>query len=444
MTTNVLSPDRLARVDDFIHANVDELVETVQSLVRFNTVSVDFSPGSEHTENDEAGLQAFVARRLGALGARVDQWEPDPAELRTHPMMPAWHHWRNRPLTVGVLAGRGGGRSLIINGHIDVVDDGDPDRWTTPAFAADVREGRIYGRGACDMKGGVGAALFALEALRACDISLRGDVIFETVPDEETCAMGTVAAIHRGYRADAGLVPEPTELNLWIATRGLLHGMVTVNGRSAHAEMNQPGWRDGGGVNAISHMRRVLSGLEALSEEWSSRESKRHRLLGVPGVHPTIIRGGVFVSNIPEQCSLVINATYLPADADDAGYGSVPRGEIEGAVRDVRDDEGWLAEHPPGWTWHTDYPPSEISEDSEIIGCVCEAMADLAIDPQLTGIDTTYDGALLTILADTPSPAFGPGDLRRAHAPEEWVGIDELVAGARAYVRAVTAWCGAE
>src|SRR6185312_6592929 len=114
---------------------------------------------------------------------------------------------------------------------------------------------------------------------------------------------------------------------------------------------------------------------------------------------------------------------------------SVPRGEIEGAVRDVRDDEGWLAEHPPGWTWHTDYPPSEIPEDSEIIGCVCEAMADLAIDPQLTGIDTTYDGALLTILADTPSPAFGPGDLRRAHAPEEWVGVDELVAGARAYVR---------
>jgi acetylornithine deacetylase len=166
-------------------------------------------------------------------------------------MMPPWHHWRNRPLTVGLFRGTGGGRSLLINGHVDVVSPGEHERWASPPFSAEIRDGRIYGRGAVDMKGGVGAALFALEAIRACEIELAGDVIFEAVPDEETCAMGTIAAIARGYRADAGLVPEPTRLNLWIATRGLLHGTLTVPGRSAHAEMNQPPWQEGGGVNAI-------------------------------------------------------------------------------------------------------------------------------------------------------------------------------------------------
>ena len=216
--------------DAFVAEREDELVQLVRTLVGFETVSVDLSPGSEHRENQEGDLQAFVAERLGALGARVDSFEPDAAALAGHPMMPPWHHWQGRPITVATLRGAGGGRSLIVNGHIDVVSPGDLGRWTTPPFAADVRDGRIYGRGAVDMKGGVAAAIFALEALAAAGVRLAGDVIVETVPDEETCAMGTVAVIERGYRADAGLVPEPTRLGFWIATRGLLHGAVRVPG----------------------------------------------------------------------------------------------------------------------------------------------------------------------------------------------------------------------
>jgi acetylornithine deacetylase len=256
-------------VDEFISSHADDLVELVRSLVRLDTTSVDLSPESEHTENQEAELQALVGERLRAAGAEVDQWEPDPAEFADHPMMPSWHHWRNRPITVGTLRGTGGGSSLLVNGHIDVVAAGDG--WSSPPFAAEVREGRIYGRGACDMKGGVGAALFALEALAACGIELAGDVVFEAVPDEETCAMGTIAAIARGYRGDAGLVPEPTSFNLWTATRGLLHGTLTVPGRSAHAEMNQPSWREGGGVNAIQKGAYLLDALDGLTGDWAGR-----------------------------------------------------------------------------------------------------------------------------------------------------------------------------
>jgi len=427
-------------VDEAISDRTDDLVELVRSLVRFDTTSVDLSPGSSHTENQEAELQSFVSERLAATGAEVDQWEPDPADFVDHPMMPRWHHWRNRPLTVGTLRGTGGGRSLVINGHIDVVAAGEG--WSSPPFAAEVRDGRIHGRGACDMKGGVGAALFALEALSAAGVRLAGDVHFETVPDEETCAMGTVAAIARGYRGDAGLVPEPTEFKLWIATRGLLHGTLDVPGRSAHAEMNQPGWREGGGINAIQKAAGLLHALDALGAEWAGRADKQHPRLGTPGLHPTGIRGGTFISNVPERCFVDLNTTYLPANADEHGYGSIPRGEIERAIADAAAQDDWLAEHPPTWSWYTDYPPSEIDPASPIVSVVTEVGRELGVEVAPEGIDTTYDGALLTLFAQTPSPAFGPGDLGRAHALDEWVGIDELVLAARLYARAVVAWCG--
>ena len=254
--------------------------------------------------------------------------------------------------------------------------------------------------------------------------------------------MGTVAAIARGYIGDAGLVPEPTRNNLWVATRGLLHGTLTVPGRSAHAEMSQPHWREGGGVNAIQKAALVLDALNGLSADWAGRADKRHLLLGTPAVHPTGIRAGTFISNVPESCELDLNTTYLPGNADERGYGSIPRGEIERAVAKAAAGDDWLAEHPPTFSWYTDYPPSEIDPESPIVGVVQQIGRELGVEISAEGVDTTYDGALLTLFAATPSPAFGPGDLARAHAPDEWVGIDELVLAARLYARAIVAWCG--
>jgi acetylornithine deacetylase len=430
----------IGALDAYIEDRADDLVELTRTLVRFNTVSVDLAPESEHRANDEGALQEFVGGVLADIGADVDQWEPDVGELRDHPMMPPWHHWEGRPITAATFKGGGEGRSLIVNGHIDVDSPGE--HWTSPPFAAEIRDGRIYGRGAVDMKGGVASAIFALRALHATGARLAGDVTVEVVPDEETCAMGTVAAIERGYRADAGLVPEPTKLNLWVATRGLLHGSFRVPGRSAHAEVNQPDWRDGGGVNAIERGLPLLEALGTLSKDWGGRESKRHPLLGVPRVQPTIVGGGTFIANVPEELVVHLNATYLPGDADATGYGSVPRSEIVAAVEQRAGADSWLEAHPVRFTWATDYPPSEIGHHEPIVAVASAAARAAGGDGALEGIDTTYDGALLTRLAGVPSPALGPGDLGRAHAPDEWIGIDELIAGARAYVRALVAWCG--
>jgi acetylornithine deacetylase len=177
MSTTGSDPGVLGELDAFVTEHMDDLVELTQALVRFDTVSVDLAPGSEHRRNDEGALQAFVGDVLAGLGADVDQWEPDAAALRDHPMMPPWHHWEGRPITAATFRGAGGGRSLIVNGHIDVVSAGDLARWTSPPFAAEIRDGRIYGRGAVDMKGGVAAAIFALRALRETGVRLAGDVI---------------------------------------------------------------------------------------------------------------------------------------------------------------------------------------------------------------------------------------------------------------------------
>jgi acetylornithine deacetylase len=222
----------------------------------------------------------------------------------------------------------------------------------------------------------------------------------------------------------------------------LLHGSFTVPGRSAHAEVKQPHWRDGGGVNAIEIAVPLIDSLLTLSGQWSGRADKQHRLLSSPQVQPTMIDGGTFIANVPDRCTVKINATYLPADADEAGYGSVPRAEIVDEVTAAASHSGWLVEHPPTWSWATDYPPSEMSEHEPILTAVGTAMDSLGLEHVLEGIDTTYDGALLTRLAGVPSPAFGPGDLGRAHAVDEWIGLDELALGAKAYARAIVAWCG--
>jgi acetylornithine deacetylase len=442
MTDPGVAAAMAADIDDYVARHEQDLVELTQALVRFDTTSVDLSPGSEHRTNEEAACQAFAADELRASGFAIDQWEPDARELAHHPMMPPWHHFEGRPITVGTLAGAGGGRSLIINGHIDVVNAGDPSLWSVPPFAAEIRDGRIVGRGSLDMKGGIAAAMFAVRALRACDVRLAGDLIFEVVTDEETCAMGTIAAIERGYRADAGLVPEPSEMNLWVATRGILHGSCKVEGRSAHAEINQPSWQEGGGVNAIEMTADVIRALRELSADWAGRADQRHPLLGAPAIHPTLVGGGAFIANIPESCELGINTTYLPGNADADGFGSGPKAEIEAAVARLAEHDEWLALHPPQWTWATDYPPYELDPGSPIVAVARGVARDLGRESLVEGLESAYDGALLTRFAGTPSPAWGPGETARAHTTDESIGIDELTEAARLYARAIIEWCG--
>ena len=209
-----------ARILDAVAAGREELVELTARLVGFDTTARTPSD----PPRQEADLQAYLGQRLGAAGAAVDIWEPSPADIAGSRQMPPGLGFDGRPQLAARFAGSGGGRSLLLNGHIDVVPSEPRDRWTSDPNQAEVRDGNLYGRGSCDMKGGVACMMLRRRGARtASGVRLRGDLIVNTITDEESSGAGGLAAVRHGVRADAGIVPEPTAFEVWVACRGLAH-----------------------------------------------------------------------------------------------------------------------------------------------------------------------------------------------------------------------------
>ena len=199
--------EAIDRIDRYIRDHQTDAVELLQALVR-----------EPSTQGNETGVQQVVIRKLEDLGLSVDVWDPPYDELARHPYFVASRDtYAGSPNVVGVLKGTGGGRSLILNGHIDVVPAGDRSKWTDDPFSGAVKDGKVFGRGTTDMKGGNVSMLLAMEALIRSGIRLKGDVIFHSVIEEETGGVGTLATVLRGYRADAALIPEPTNMKLFVA-----------------------------------------------------------------------------------------------------------------------------------------------------------------------------------------------------------------------------------
>ena len=196
--------------------------------------------------------------------------------------MPPGLEFEGRPQLIARLRGTGGGRSLLFNGHIDVVSAEPRDQWTSAPFRAEVRDGRLYGRGACDMKGGIAAMVLATEVLAGLGVALAGDLIVATNTDEESSGAGGAAIVERGIRADAGIVTEATGFDTWVSCRGSEYGVISVPGRPGHAEVRQPAWQDGGAVNAIEKATVVIDAIRSLRAEWQDRSGFDHPRLSGP------------------------------------------------------------------------------------------------------------------------------------------------------------------
>ena len=196
--------DEERRVCAEIEQRRDELVALASELIGFDTTARNVGD----PPRQEAALQEHLAARLRAAGAEIDLWEPDAANLQGKPLVPPGLDFAGRPQLVARRPGSGGGRSLVLNGHIDVVSAEPRDRWTSDPFAAEVREGKLYGRGSCDMKGGIAAMVLAAETLHSLGVRLAGDLVVATNTDEESSGAGGTAIVERGLRADAGIVTE--------------------------------------------------------------------------------------------------------------------------------------------------------------------------------------------------------------------------------------------
>ena len=285
------------------------------------------------------------------------------------------------------------------------------------------------------MKGGVACMVYATEVLSRLGVKLAGDVVVNTVTDEESSGAGGLAAARHGVRADAGIVPEPTAFEVWVACRGSLTPTITVEGRPGHAEMAQPHWQAGGAVNAIEKMSVVLDAVRRLREEWNGRPDKQHPHLSSGTIVPVKISGGEWAVTYPASCSLTCEVMYLPGNADGDGWGREVESEIEAWIANAAAADPWLALHPPTIEWALDIPPAEVDAGHPIVEAVARASAAAGEPPSLGGLDSWFDAATFTRFADTPSIGFGPRSLAWGHTIDEHVPVDDLVsctAGARA------------
>jgi acetylornithine deacetylase len=423
-----------------IERRSDELLALLADLIRFDTTARAMMADPAR---DEAALQRYLAGRLGAAGLETDVWEPTPPEVAGNPMMAPDVQFEGRPQLAATLRGGGGGRSLLFNGHVDVVSAEPRAEWTSDPNEATPRDGRIYGRGACDMKGGVAAMVFAAEVLSELGAPLAGDLIVCTTTDEEFNGGGGVGAVAHGVRADAGVVTEPTGGDVWIACRGSLIPTITVTGRAGHAGVGQRHWREGGAVNAVEKAALVLEALARFREDWVARPHQRHPHMSPGDFVPVIMTGGHWIVSYPASCTIVYHVAFLPAEGGENGMGEELAREIEGWVTRAAAADPWLAEHPPTVEWAPPVPAAEVPADHAVVTTMLGAAAALGAPATVGAPDFWHDGATFTRFGATPCVCFGPGDVRLAHMVDESVPVDELVRCAQALAVGALRYCGA-
>lgn len=420
--------DPVAQVLDAVTELADPLLDELATLIGIPSVT-----GTD-AENE---AQAHVAGRLADAGLDVDHWPIDLPALTTHPDFPGMEVDRTEAWgLVGRLPGAGEGPTLMLNGHVDVVPVGDPDAWTTPPFSADVRDGRLHGRGSCDMKAGLIASLWAVRALRVAGVRLRGDVVLASVQGEEDGGLGTFATLQRGWRADACVIAEPTGLDIVPANSGALTFRLRLRGRAAHAARRTEG------VSAIETFWPVWQALAEL-------ERRRHASVDPlvarwPLAHPLSIgcvRAGDWASSVPDLLVAEGRLGVAIGEPTDAA-----RADLEDAVAAACERDPWLREHPVEveW-WGGQFASGRIPPGSDLVDRVRAAHRTAGGHRQdVYGAPYGSDLRLLTGLARIPTLQYGPGDARLAHGPDESVPLHEVVTAARTLALVALDVCGTD
>jgi acetylornithine deacetylase len=376
---------------------MEELEQLLSDLVAINSINPDLISGAP----GEAEIARYIAQWLEGAGLKVQLVESV----------------SGRPNVVGIARGTGGGKTLLLNGHMDTVGAGGMPHPHRPV----IRDGHLYGRGAYDMKGGLVACMFAVAAARKQ--RLRGDVIFTAVIDEEYASLGT-QELARHFHADGAIVAEFTELQLILAHRGFVWLEVETLGRAAH------GSRPDLGMDAIVKMGKVLVELDKLDQ--SLRSNPTYPLLGSGSLHASLIKGGKELSTYPDRCTLSVERRTLP--------GETPK-KVEAELlvivkRIQRSDPAFEAVIRRG----IDRVPLETPEESGIVRVVQAAAGKVLKRPlPIAGVPFWTDAALLSA-AGVPSVLLGPSG-SGAHADEEWVDLSSVKTCVDIYLATALEFC---
>lgn len=426
-----------------MEARTDRIVETLSDLISFPSVVMSDPTKAGPGERD---CQLYLQGRLEALGFSTDLWDPDgPALYAKYQGRPGANKGRTfegRPNLGGILKGSGGGRSIMLTGHIDVVPPGAREHWSADPFVPVLRDGFLQGRGTVDMKGGVACMLMAVEVLRELELPLAGDVVFTTVVDEEIGGMGSLAMVDRGFRADAGIMTEPTANRIAPLCHGILWGRIVIDGVGGHAELTPNAWYTSGPVDAIQLCRQMLDGIDILNRRWMFDPKKTHSLMDLPNqIIVTQINAGEHPSSMAGRAEIVIDVQYLPSEKDEFGLGGSVKREVEEHVRNVCRADPYLRAHPARVEWILDADCAEVPADHPFVATFQQAVAAANLSPELSGFGAHSDIGLPTGLGQTPTVNFGPGDPAQSHQPNERVAVRDLVDCTKAIALTVERWC---
>ncbi len=398
----------LAHVDD------DELIRWVQELVRIPSV---WRPEQGVGEEEAARWVEARCREMG-LETHFEVVEP------------------GRPNVIARLPGPEDGPTLLFEGHTDVVTEGDPQAWTFPPFSATLHEGRIYGRGANDMKAGLVCALAAAKALVRSGVRLAGTVMIAAVCDEEGQMIGIKHFVDRGWadRVDAAIVCEPEENHICVAQKGVMWIRVVVHGEMAHGAMPLTG------ANTGYPAARFLTLVQEL-EQQEIRAHGRHPYLGQPSITPTILlsppRGGGEPQNnvMPGATEIVLDCRLIPGQDPDR----LAR-RLETLARAACAADGRLR-----YTFQVleVRPPTATDPDHPLVRTLAQSYTDLTGEPPIYGgVPGSTDGTILFARKGIPVVTCGPGDIHIPHHVDEWVSIQEIQVAARLYVLAALRYLG--
>jgi acetylornithine deacetylase len=408
-----------------VRARRAETVGLLQRLVRVP------SPSGE-----EGAVQGVMEEALSGCGLAVERVEATTEQVAPYAAH-VGHDSRpeGRPNIVGVRSGSGGGRSLLLNGHVDTVGPGEPNLWTHPPYSGAVVGNLLYGRGACDMKGGIATIVSALEALEAIGVGLRGDVTVAATVGEEGTGVGALATVLAGYRADAAVITEPTRLRLVPAQAGSLVFRITVRGRAVHASARHRG------VSAFEKFLPIFEALGALERE---REATlRHPLYdGVEdraAINFGVVRAGEWSITVPETLVAEGRIGLIPGEELDASKSMILDRIMEAANKDP-----WLRDHPPEVEWPGGQSaPAEVPLDAPI--CRAVSRAHERVTGEKPGVEGSAYGADMRFfvrLAGMPCVMYGAGDIGWAHCPDEHVSITELLTATETIACLLADWCG--
>ena len=408
-----------------VNENRDLIVSFIKKIVRTPSLA-----------NDEGNVQRIIHEKLNNLNLNSKIIPVIFSELENHPAFnDDGFSPESRINVTAIWKGRSNSKSLILNGHVDVVPTGPENLWNDSPWSGKEIDGKIYGRGSCDMKAGLSSGLFAIAILKDLGFKPNGDIIFQSVVGEESGGCGTLTNIVKGYTADAAIILEPTSLKLSPIQSGALTFRLIVHGKATHASMR---WDGVSAIEKYADIHYAIIDFEKQRHELFNTKhyESKHR---VAPINIGTIKAGQWHSTVAESVVAEGRLGVFPNESNKDAMKS-----FEDYVFNFAKKDPWLTNNPPEIEWFEgQFESGQTQLDDPIIkelGNIYKEICDR--DPVIEGVTYGSDLRLFTNHADIPSVLFGPGDVRLAHAANEYVDIKEIMFSTEIIANMIVNWCG--